>query len=108
MDIEVELVSSQYTIEFTTPSIQEVQPTTTEIMRIQDLVDFDDSNTNDKYVMVYDSSQQKFKMVNPDEVLNYAAGEETIQPGLVGYASTFLDRLDVDLDDKIDLDAGTF
>jgi|LakMenEpi03Aug12_release.lakeMendotaPanAssembly.Ray.scaffolds.fasta_scaffold22419_5 hypothetical protein len=108
MDIEVELVSSQYTIEFTTPSIQEVQPTTTEIMRIQDLVDFDDSNTNDKYVMVYDSSQQKFKMVNPDEVLNYAAGEETIQPGLVGYASTFLERLDVDLDDKIDLDAGTF
>lgn len=108
MDIEIELVSSQFTVESVTPSIQEVQPTAVEIMRLQDLVDFDGSNTNDKYVMVYDSSQQKFKMVNPDDVLNYAAGEETIQPGLVGYASTFLDRLDTDLDDRIDLDAGSF
>lgn len=107
MTIEVELVSSQFTVETTTQSIQEVQ-SDPGIMRIQDLVDFDNTNNNDKYVMVYDSSIQKFKMVNPDEVLNYAAGTETIQPGLVGYANTFLDRLDTDLDDKIDLDAGTF
>jgi len=76
--------------------------------RLTDLIDFDDSNVNDKYVLVYDSTLQKYKMVNPDEVLNYAAGTETIQPGLVGYASTFIDRLDTDLDDKIDLDAGSF
>lgn len=107
MTIEVELVSTQYSIELNTQSIQEVQ-SDTKIMRIQDSVDFDGSNTNDKYVMVYDSSTQRFKMVNPDEVLNYAAGTETIQPGLVGYANTFLNRLDTDLDDKIDLDAGTF
>lgn len=78
------------------------------ITRFQDLIDFDPSSTNDKYVLVYDASAQKYKMVNPDEILNYAAGTETIQPGLVGYATTFIDRLDVDLDDKIDLDAGTF
>lgn len=76
--------------------------------RLQDLIDFDSSNSNDKYVLVYDASTQKYKMVNPDEVLNYAAGTETIQPGLVGYATTFLDRLDTDLDDRIDLDAGSF
>jgi len=50
----------------------------------------------------------KNKLVNPDEVLNAAAGTETIQPGLVGYATTFLNRMDIDLDNKIDVDAGTF
>lgn len=98
---------SEYSIELTTESILEVNSAPT-AMRIKDLIDFDNTNNNDKYVMVYDSSIEKFKMVNPDEVLNYAAGTETIQPGLVGYANTFLDRLDTDLDDKIDLDAGTF
>ena len=68
----------------------------------------DASNVNDKYVIMYDSAIQKYKLVNPDEVLNAAAGTETIQPGLVGYASTFLNRLDSDLDNKIDIDAGTF
>jgi len=98
MDIQVELDSSS--------SIEVVTDVAT--TRLQDLIDFDASNQNDKYVIVYDASAQKYKLVNPDDVLNYAAGTETIQPGLVGYASTFLDRLDTDLDDKIDLDAGTF
>lgn len=107
MDIEVELSSSSTLIELDSSSSIEVV-TNVAATRLQDLIDFDASNQNDKYVMVYDASIQKYKLVNPDEVLNYAAGTETIQPGLVGYASTFLDRLDTDLDDKIDLDAGTF
>jgi len=98
MDIQVELDSLS--------SIEVV--TNVAATRLQDLIDFDASNQNDKYVMVYDAPTQKYKLVNPDEVLNYSAGTETIQPGLVGYASTFLNRLDTDLDDKIDLDAGTF
>jgi hypothetical protein len=98
MSIEVELDSSS--------SIEVI--TNVSATRLQDLIDFDPSSSNDKYVLVYDASIQKYKMVNPDEVLNYAAGTELIQPGLVGYASTFLDQLDVDLDDRIDLDAGTF
>jgi hypothetical protein len=107
MDIEVELSSSSTLIQLDSSSSIEVV-TNVAATRLQDLIDFDASNQNDKYVMVYDASIQKYKLVNPDEVLNYAAGTETIQPGLVGYASTFLDRLDTDLDDKIDLDAGTF
>lgn len=98
MDIEVQL-ESQSSIEVVT----NVAST-----RLQDLIDFDASNQNDKYIIVYDASIQKYKLVNPDDVLNYAAGTEPIQPGLVGYASTFLDQLDTDLDDKIDLDAGVF
>ena len=98
MDIQVELTTSS------TLEVVSNVPTT----RLQDLIDFDPSSANDKYVLVYDASSQKYKMVNPDEILNYAAGSESIQPGLVGYASTFLNRMDVDLDDRIDLDAGTF
>ena len=107
MDIEVELVSSSPIVELDSQSSIEVV-TDVAAIRFEDLIDFDASNQNDKYVMVYDATTQKYKLVNPDEVLNYAAGTETIQPGLVGYASTFLDRLDVDLDDRIDLDAGGF
>jgi hypothetical protein len=33
MDIEIELVSSQFTVESVTPSIQEVQPSTADTMR---------------------------------------------------------------------------
>jgi len=98
MTIEVEL-NTQSSIEVLT---------NVSAIRLQDLIDFDPTSTNDKYVLVYDATAQKYKMVNPDEVLNYAAGTETIQPGLVGYATTFIDRLDTDLDDKIDLDAGSF
>jgi len=78
--------------------------------RLSDLSDVSatDLGNKDQYVLVYDASQQKYKLVNPDVVLNSAASTETNQPGLVGYATAFLDRIDVDLDNRIDLDAGTF
>jgi len=108
MEIEVDVISSNYQVSLDSSQSEiEVAPNVA-ATRFEDLLDFDDSNVNDKYVLVYDATAQKYKMVNPDEVLNYAAGTETIQPGLVGYASTFIDRLDTDLDDRIDLDAGNF
>jgi hypothetical protein len=72
-----------------------------------DLIDFDPKGNNDKYVLMYNSVTEKYEMVNPDEVLN-AAASEPIQPGLVGYAQTFLNTLDRDLDNMIDVDAGGF
>lgn len=75
---------------------------------LDELTDVEISGTNDKYVLMYDASTGKWRDVNPDEVLNAAASTETIQPGLVGFATAFLDRVDIDLDDRIDLDAGTF
>lgn len=75
---------------------------------LDELEDIDTSGNNDKYVLMYDSSTGKWKGVNPDEVLNAAASTELTQPGLVGFATAFLDRVDIDLDDRIDLDAGTF
>ena len=70
-------------------------------------VSVSDLSNKDQYVLMYDAGLQKYKLVNPDQVLN-AAATEPQQPGLVGYATSFLDHMDVDLDDRIDVDAGTF
>jgi hypothetical protein len=75
---------------------------------LDELTDVEISGNNDKYVLMYDAATNKWRDVNPDEVLNAAAATETTQPGLVGFATAFLDRIDIDLDDRIDLDAGTF
>ena len=71
---------------------------------LEELLDVDVSGVNDKYVIMYDSSTQKYTAVNPDEVLS-AATTEPIQPGI---PADFENQLDIDLDNKIDLDAGTF
>jgi hypothetical protein len=74
--------------------------------KLQDLidVDIDQNDKQNKYVLMYDSTNNTYKLVNPDEVLS-AATTEPIQPGL---PTDFKDQLDIDLDDRIDLDAGTF
>jgi hypothetical protein len=72
--------------------------------RVEDLINFDGTNTKDKYLMMYDASTQTYKMVNPDEILSNAV-TDTEQPGL---PATFTNQLASDLDNQIDLDAGTF
>jgi hypothetical protein len=77
-------------------------------MKLKELSDVQISGNNDQYVLMYDANLDKWKDVNPDVVLNSAAANETTQPGLVGFATAFLDRVGIDLDDRIDLDAGQF
>lgn len=72
---------------------------------LHELDDVEISGTNDKYVLMYDATSGKWKDKNPDEVLSASSTTESSQPGL---PNDFIDKLDVDLDDKIDLDAGTF
>ena len=72
---------------------------------LDELTDVEISGTNDKYVLMYDAPSGKWKDRNPDLVLSAASNTETTQPGL---PNDFINTLDVDLDDKIDLDAGTF
>lgn len=71
-----------------------------------DLADVDTSNLSgkDKYVVQYNLRTQKFELVNPDKVLSDAT---TMSDG-PGLPSDFLDQLDTDLDDRIDMDAGSF
>jgi hypothetical protein len=72
---------------------------------LDELTDVEISGNNDKYVLMYDASSGKWRDVNPDAVLSAASSTETTQPGL---PSDFVNTLDVDLDNKIDLDAGGF
>ena len=81
---------------------------TTNPMIPQILPNIDVTNMKDKYVLMYDDILKKLKFVNPDEVLNAAAETETTQPGLVGFATSFLNELNVDLDNRIDIDGGQF
>lgn len=76
----------------------------------QNLVELKDvnislANKKKNYVLVYDSVSNKFTLVDPDVVLSAAADINSDQPGL---PADFLNTLDVDLDDRIDVDAGNF
>lgn len=68
------------------------------------LSDVDTTNAQNNYIMMYNSSQNKYEFVNPDDVLVAAVNE----PNSVGLPTVFIGALDVDLDNKIDVDAGSF
>jgi hypothetical protein len=74
---------------------------------LSDLNDVSITNFNkkDKFVLMFDAATNKYVLVNPDQVLSAASNTETTQPGL---PNDFINTLDVDLDNKIDLDAGSF
>ena len=65
------------------------------------LNDVDVSNVQDGYVLMYNNTLKKYTFVDPDEVLSKAV-EDNLLP------SDFLNKLDTDLDDRIDVDAGEF
>lgn len=73
-------------------------------VNLDDLNDVTITGDPDKYVLMYDANLGQWVNKNPDEVLS-AATTEPLQPGL---PSDFENQLDVDLDNKIDLDAGEF
>lgn len=71
---------------------------------IEDLLDVDSSNVQDKYMLMYDANTQKYVAVNPDDILVNAV-EEPTSPGL---PSQLLDQLADKLDNEIDLDGGSW
>jgi len=72
-----------------------------EVANFSDLGDFDNTGVQDGWVLMYDSATGKIKTVNPDLVFSKAVADNSLP-------SEFIDQLDGDLDDKIDLDAGSF
>lgn len=72
----------------------------TVVTNLADLGDVNTSGIQNGYVLVYDSTTGGFVGVDPDVVLSNAV--------TTGLPTDFIDKLDVDLDDKIDLDAGGF
>lgn len=74
-------------------------------VNLDELLDVEISGNNDKYVLMYDAASGKWRDVNPDQVLSASSNTEATQPGL---PNDFINTLDVDLDNRINLDAGTF
>lgn len=68
------------------------------------LSDVDSTNAQNNYLLSYNSSTNTYEFVNPDDILIAAVNE----PNSVGLPTAFIDALDSDLDNKIDLDAGNF
>ena len=84
------------------------------VSNLRDLSDVDStpvpsgSSAGDKFVLTYDASNNRFTFVNPDAVIDSAVGVGATYPSPVGLSTQTIDYLDTALDDKIDLDAGTF
>jgi hypothetical protein len=55
----------------------------------------------DGYVLIYDEQNNKFVFVDPDTMLSKAVKDNFLP-------QDFIDKLDVDLDDRIDLNSGEF
>lgn len=72
---------------------------------VPDISKTDPNPNKNQYVVAYDSALNKFTLVDPDNVLIAAASTSSVQPGL---PQQFIDTLDIDLDNKIDLDGGTW
>ncbi len=70
---------------------------------LSDLADVEVSNlpASDNYVLAYDATLQKYTLVPADQVLQSAVEDSQLP-------QEFVDQLDVALDDKIDVDAGSF
>ena len=66
--------------------------------------DIDVTSRANRTFLMYDAATGKWRDRNPDEVLS-AATTEPNQPGL---PADFENQLDIDLDDRINLDAGSF
>lgn len=75
-------------------------------VNLDDLNDVTITGNPDKYVLMYDSALGQWVNKNPDEVLSAATTDTT--PGYEGLPANFENQLDIDLDNKIDLDAGEF
>ena len=71
-----------------------------DVANLSDLNDVNVSGIQNGYVLTYNSSTGQFVAVDPDNILSNAVTG--------GLPTDFVDKLDVDLDDKIDLDGGGF
>ena len=100
MEIEIEL-----------NSVQEIEVLTNVANKLTDLIDVNSTvitTSSFNYVLAYDTTASEFKFINPDDVLVSAASTDPTLSNRLGLPTEFLDRLDLDLDNRINIDAGSF
>lgn len=73
----------------------------TDSNNLDGLGNIDTTNVQDGAVLMYNATLQKYEFVDPDQVLIKSVADNNIP-------SQFINKLDSDLDDLIDLDAGGF
>jgi len=102
MTYQVSVASSSYNVKQSLPNKFKVSTIlgVSEVANLSDLQDVDITGLEDGYVIMYNAATGKYTAVNPDEILSGA-----VEGGL---PNDFINTLDTNLDDKIDLDAGTF
>ena len=105
MTIKVTQSTSSYSVKIQAPIKFNVQVTGeagSVAGSLTDLDDFDPTGVENNYIVMYNAATQKYVTVDPDVILSSAVTTNN------GLPQDFINKLDVDLDDKIDLDAGTF
>lgn len=78
---------------------------------LSELGDISTDGAQNRWVLVFDQPSGTFKFVNPDEVVDAAVGSSTVPGGAptgTGLSSDTIEYLDDVLDDRVDLDGGTF
>lgn len=108
MTYKISVSSNSYSVKQKSPTTSNykviaILGSGTVVTNLADLGDVNTSGIQNGYVLVYNSTTGEFIGVDPDIVLTNAA---TI--GTPGLPTEFIDELDVDLDNRIDLDAGGF
>ena len=68
---------------------------------IDGLGNIDITNVQDGYVLMYNAILQKYVFVDPDEVLSKSVQDDSLP-------AEFIDKLEQDLDDLVDVDSGEF
>ena len=84
-----------------------------EVANLRDISDINSTaisaGIGTSFILTYDAVEDNFKFVSPDAIVDSAVGNVS---GAAGFSDTVInnlvDTLDVELDDKIDLDAGTW
>ena len=84
-----------------------------EVANLRDIRDINSTaisaGVGTNFILSYDAVEDNFKFISPDALVDSAVGSVS---GPVGFSTTVInnlvDELDVQLDDKIDLDAGTW
>jgi len=84
-----------------------------EVANLRDISDINSTaisaGVGTSFILTYDAVEDNFKFVSPDAIVDSAVGNVS---GAAGFSDTVInnlvDTLDVELDDKIDLDAGTW
>ena len=75
----------------------------TNLRDLSDVVSAGLGTNTDKASLTFDASTGKFVFLTPDEIVDSAVSDTP-----VGLSTSTIDYLDVTLDNKIDLDAGSF